>query len=127
MIARHLLADPFFAVLPRGHALSRKRVIDLADLADEPWVYADCGAAGPCKDLVTNACAAAGLAPQVVVESDDYPTAQGFVAAGLGVAIIPRLGLRTRIPASSCARCAIRSRFGTSTSCIARRPRGIPR
>ena len=77
MVARHLLADPFFAVLPRGHALSRKRVIDLAELADEPWIYADC----------------AGFSPQVVVESDDYATAQGFVAAGLGVTIIPRLGL----------------------------------
>lgn len=93
MIARHILADPFFAVLPRGHALARKRVIDLAELADEPWVHADCGASGPCKDLVSNACASAGFSPQVAVESDDYPTAQGFVAAGLGVAMIPRLGL----------------------------------
>jgi DNA-binding transcriptional LysR family regulator len=93
VIARHLLADPFFAVLPRGHALSRKRVIDLGELAEEPWIFADFGATGPCKDLVVNACAGAGFSPQVVVESDDYATAQGFVAAGLGVTIIPRLGL----------------------------------
>ncbi|MDX8142671.1 LysR family transcriptional regulator [Lentzea sp. BCCO 10_0061] len=93
MVARHLLADPFYAVLPRGHVLARKRVLDLGELADEPWIDADCGAAGPCADLVRNACAGAGFSPQVAVESDDYATAQGFVAAGLGVTIIPRLGL----------------------------------
>ncbi|SEP90552.1 ModE molybdate transport repressor domain-containing protein [Lentzea xinjiangensis] len=93
VVARHLLADPFYAVLPRGHALARKRVLDLCELADEPWVSADCGASGLCKDVVPRACAGAGFAPQVAVESDDYATAQGFVAAGLGVALIPRLGL----------------------------------
>ncbi|SEQ77271.1 DNA-binding transcriptional regulator, LysR family [Lentzea albida] len=93
MISRHLLADPLYAVLPRGHALARKRVLDLADLADEPWVDGDCSYSGPCADLVRNACAGAGFSPQIAVESDDYATAQGFVAAGLGVTLIPRLGL----------------------------------
>ncbi|HUQ59643.1 LysR family transcriptional regulator [Lentzea sp.] len=93
VVARHLLADPFYAVLPRGHALARKRVLDLGELADEPWINADWGANGPCADLVKNACAGAGFSPKVAVESDDYATAQGFVAVGLGVTIIPRLGL----------------------------------
>ena len=93
MISRHLLADPLYAVLPRGHALARKRVLDLGDLADEPWVDGDCSYYGPCADLVRNACAGAGFSPQIAVESDDYATAQGFVAAGLGVTLIPRLGL----------------------------------
>ncbi|XVV03193.1 LysR family transcriptional regulator [Actinosynnema sp. CA-248983] len=88
----HLLDDPYLAVLPRGHELSRKRVLDLADLADEPWVDA-VNPPGPCRDIVLNACAGAGFAPNFVLESDDYPTAQGFVAAGLGVTIIPKLGL----------------------------------
>ncbi|MCR3746345.1 LysR family transcriptional regulator [Lentzea californiensis] len=93
MVARHLLADPLYAVLPRGHALARKRVIDLGDLADEPWIDAECGSSGLCANFVQNACAGAGFSPKVAVESDDYATAQGFVAAGLGVTIIPRLGL----------------------------------
>jgi DNA-binding transcriptional LysR family regulator len=98
VITRHLLADPFYAVLPRGHALARKRVLDLGELADESWISADCGSTAPCKDLVPNACAGAGFAPKVVVESDDYATAQGFVAAGLGVTLIPRLGLEYAHP-----------------------------
>ena len=34
-------------------------------------------------------CEAAGFTPRVVLEGDDIPTVRGFVAAGLGVAIIP--------------------------------------
>jgi DNA-binding transcriptional LysR family regulator len=90
----HLLQDPLRAVLPRGHRLAGKRVLDLADLAEEPWVNSE-GHAGPCAEIVRDACAAAGFTRRIVVEADDYWTSQGFVAAGLGVTLIPRLGLDT--------------------------------
>jgi DNA-binding transcriptional LysR family regulator len=93
----HLLDDPYLAVLPRGHDLGRKRVLDLNDLADEPWVDSAIPP-GACRDIVIDACAGAGFAPNFVVESDDYPTAQGFVAAGLGVTIVPKLGLGVAHP-----------------------------
>lgn len=93
----HLLDDPYHAVLPKGHHLAAKRVIDLAELADEPWVNNELSA-GPCMELMLSACAAAGFSPNFVVESDDYATAQGFVAAGLGVTLIPRMGLGQRHP-----------------------------
>jgi DNA-binding transcriptional LysR family regulator len=93
----HLLDDPYDAVLPKGHRLAAKRVLDLAELADEPWVNNELSA-GPCLDRMLEACAAAGFNPNFVVESDDYATAQGFVAAGLGVTLIPRLGLGQRHP-----------------------------
>ena len=88
----HLLDDPYRAVLPKGHQLAAKRVLDLADLADEPWVNNELSA-GPVPRGMLDACAAAGFSPNFVVESDDYATAQGFVAAGLGVTLIPGMGL----------------------------------
>jgi DNA-binding transcriptional LysR family regulator len=88
----HLRDDPYRVVLPRGHRLASRRVVDLADLAGEPWVGSETPPS-PCLEIVLEACAAAGFAPRVVVESDDYATAQGFVAAGLGVALIPAVGL----------------------------------
>jgi DNA-binding transcriptional LysR family regulator len=94
----HLLDDPYCAVLPRGHRLAAKRVLDMADLADEPWVVAD-WPAGPCCEVMLDACAAAGFNPNFAVESEDYATAQGFVAAGLGISLIPRMGLGNRHPA----------------------------
>jgi DNA-binding transcriptional LysR family regulator len=45
---------------------------------------------------VVRSCLAAGFEPNVTFESDDYETVQGLVAAGVGVALIPRLAL-TRV------------------------------
>ncbi|MFF6787543.1 LysR family transcriptional regulator [Streptomyces filamentosus] len=92
----HLLDDPYRAVLPAGHPLAPRRVLDLADLAGEPWVRSE--PPGPCLAPVTDACAAAGFSPDFAATSQDYATAQGFVAAELGVSLVPRLGLSTRHP-----------------------------
>ncbi|WP_399926935.1 LysR family transcriptional regulator [Streptomyces kanamyceticus] len=87
----HLLDDHYRAVLPRGHRLAARPVLDLSDLAEEPWVAGE--TPGPCLDPVLHACAAAGFTPDFVVEGGDYATAQGFVAAGLGVSLVPGVGL----------------------------------
>jgi DNA-binding transcriptional LysR family regulator len=92
----HLLDDAYQAVLPTGHPLAARRVIDLADLAGAPWIGSE--PPGPCLDVMLDACAAAGFSPNFVATSEDYATAQGFVAAGLGVGLIPRLGLGARRP-----------------------------
>lgn len=94
----HLLDDPYHAVLPKGHRLSHQESIELIELADDPWVDNEY-APGQCRQIMLDAFAAAGFAPHFVVESDDYPTAQGFVAAGLGVTMLPGLGLGTVHPA----------------------------
>ncbi|MFC6017860.1 LysR family transcriptional regulator [Plantactinospora solaniradicis] len=93
----HLCDDTYRAVLPTGHRLATKRVLDLADLAGEPWVGSEWP--GPCLDAILDACGSAGFRPDFVVESEDYATAQGFVAAGLGVSLVPELGLGSRHPA----------------------------
>ncbi|MER5895821.1 LysR family transcriptional regulator [Streptomyces sp. NPDC001876] len=88
-----LLDDPYLVVLPVGHRLAEQPVIDLGALADEAWVGSE-RASDRCLDIVLTACAAAGFSPGFTVESGDYATALGFVAAGIGVALIPRMGLR---------------------------------
>ncbi|MEU7721634.1 LysR family transcriptional regulator [Streptomyces tibetensis] len=92
----HLLDDPYAAVLPLGHALAGEEVIDLHELSGEQWVGSE--PPGPCLEPVIDSCAAAGFSPDFVIQSEDYATAQGFVAAGLGVGLMPMLGLRTRHP-----------------------------
>ncbi|MDX2907604.1 LysR family transcriptional regulator [Streptomyces griseiscabiei] len=92
----HLLDDTYFAVLPAGHPLADRPALALADLADEPWVGSEWP--GPCLDAQLEACAEAGFRPGFAVESEDYATAQGFVAAGLGVGLVPRLGLGSPHP-----------------------------
>jgi DNA-binding transcriptional LysR family regulator len=88
----HLLDDPYRAVIPRGHRLARRRTFPLSELAGEPWVDPE-WPPGVCRQITLDACAAAGFSPDFAVESDDYPTAIGFVAAGLGVTLVPQLAL----------------------------------
>jgi DNA-binding transcriptional LysR family regulator len=92
----HLLDDPHFAVLPRDHRLADRDPIDLAELAEESWIDNEYPP-GTCREIMLDAFAAAGFAPNFVVEADDYPTAQGFVAAGVGVTMVPRIGLRPEL------------------------------
>ena len=89
---RHLLSDPFRLVLPRGHTLGARRVVELSALAGEPWISVR-SCPGYCLEVVDEACQRAGFEPRYALEADEYPTAQGFVAAGLGVALVPLLAL----------------------------------
>jgi DNA-binding transcriptional LysR family regulator len=89
-----LLEDPMHVALPGAHSLASKRALTLEDLRDEDWVQTS--AASPCARHVVRSCLAAGFEPHVTFESDDYETVQGLVAAGVGVALIPRLAL-TRV------------------------------
>ena len=89
---RPLLCDPFRIVVPRGHRLAAKRVITLGDAAAEPWIDIRCEV-GCCRAATSAAFQQAGFTPRRVAEADDYWPAQGFVAAGLGLALIPALAL----------------------------------
>ncbi len=89
-----LLEDPMHVALPADHALAAKPALSLEDLRDDDWVQTS--AASPCARHVVRSCLAAGFEPHVTFESDDYETVQGLVAAGVGVALIPRLAL-TRV------------------------------
>jgi DNA-binding transcriptional LysR family regulator len=88
---RALLDDPLHVVLPAAHALAREPRLQLSQLQDAAWVQTS--AASPCARHVVRICHAAGFEPRVSFESDDYETVQGLVAAGVGVALVPRLAL----------------------------------
>jgi DNA-binding transcriptional LysR family regulator len=89
-----LLEDPMHVALPATHPLALAPELTLADLHDQDWVQTS--VASPCARHVVRSCLAAGFEPNVTFESDDYETVQGLVAAGVGVALIPRLAL-TRV------------------------------
>src|SRR3954469_11452728 len=88
----HLLDDPLFVALPIGHPLAHKQKLKLADLADDAWML---GSSGRCPDaqILLRACERAGFEPRIAFQSDDYLAIQGFVAAGVGVCLIPDLAL----------------------------------
>jgi DNA-binding transcriptional LysR family regulator len=83
-----LVADAMDAVVPAGHPLARRPSVDLADLADEVWVGADANDA--CGHLIRGICATAGFAPDIQHRCTEWDAVAALVAAGLGVALIPR-------------------------------------
>jgi molybdate transport repressor ModE-like protein len=95
LTTRHVLDDEMFVALPLGHALAAKARVRLEDLAGEPWIQGTTQATCPDTRILLRACAAAGFEPRLAFQSDDYGAIQGFIAAGVGVALIPQLGLAT--------------------------------
>jgi DNA-binding transcriptional LysR family regulator len=86
-----LLREPYLVVLPTAHRLAGRTTIPLAELRDELWVDNDFSR-GACRQVVLDACASAGFAPAFRIETHDYPSAIAFVAEGVGITVLPRLG-----------------------------------
>ena len=93
LVRMPLFEDPMFLALPADHPLAGRRTLRLADLRAEAWVQTS--SSSPCARHVVRSCHAAGFEPIVSFESDDYQTVQGLVAAGVGVALVPRMALST--------------------------------
>lgn len=89
----HLLDDVMHAALPRDHPLAGRARIRIEELADDAWI----NGVRMCGEFVVNMCLAAGFQPRVTLESNDYATMQGLVAAGVGVTLISDLVLATGI------------------------------
>jgi len=92
LLSVRLLSDPFRVALPHGHPLAKRRIIKLRELASDPWVDVRIEV-GCCRAATDTAFRQAGFGPRRAVQADDYWPAQGFVAAGLGNALIPSLAL----------------------------------
>src|SRR5881396_760953 len=94
----HLLDDPFDVVVPRGHRLERKQTIRFDDLGRENWLLGDFGADSPSFLMIDRRCRDAGFDPNVVYRVNDCQMAQALVAAGEGIALLPRIMLQVTHP-----------------------------
>ena len=92
-VQRPLLEDPLDLLVPREHRLASQRSMLLEDAADEPWLMDRPGSAH--HQLVVTACAAAGFSPRHAHRVVEWDTGAALVAAGFGVALVPRLA---RVP-----------------------------
>ncbi|MEU3275208.1 LysR family transcriptional regulator [Saccharomonospora sp. NPDC006951] len=89
---RHLIDDPYLAVVREDDPLATRSEIPLADLAPRRWIDNEVKA-GRCRQVLLSACAQAGFSPCFSVEAYDYRTAISFVETGIGVTVIPELGI----------------------------------
>ncbi len=90
-----LLDDPMYALLAADHPLARRRRVRLEDLAGESWIMSSDTGTCPDARILLRACALTGFSPDVAFQIDDYNAIQGFVAAGVGVSMLPDLACVT--------------------------------
>lgn len=81
--------EPLMAVLPSDHSLVRRKSVDLANLREIPFVLFETGFA--VNRIVLNACKRRGFDPIVAARSSQIDFIVELVAAGLGVAFLPRM------------------------------------
>jgi DNA-binding transcriptional LysR family regulator len=86
----NLVDDELLVALPGDHPLARKPKLRLRDLRDETWI--ESATAGR---TLLEAALAQGFEPRVRFGAENWLSKQGLVAAGVGVTLIPALGIAT--------------------------------
>lgn len=84
-----LFDDPVAIALPKKHRLAGQEPVALGEVRNERWI-AGCPL---CRGHLLAACAAIGFTPQIAHATDNVVAVLGLVAAGVGVALLPRLAL----------------------------------
>ncbi len=77
-------------LVPEGHPLTSRESVRRTDLVGERWICQPPGTV--CHDWLVRTLRAAGHEPQLAHQAAEYHTQLALVAAGLGIALIPRLG-----------------------------------
>ncbi len=88
--ARPLASDPYVVALREDDPLADRARVPLAELADRAWIDNE-PSDGPCRRILLDACAQAGVVPRFQVQTPDYRTALSLVATGIGITVIPLL------------------------------------
>ncbi|MCN9239363.1 LysR substrate-binding domain-containing protein [Streptomyces sp. RY43-2] len=77
-------------IVPAGHPFAGRSSVRREELSGERWVCQPPGRV--CHDWLVRTLRADGHEPDLVHQAEENPTLVALVAAGLGVALIPRLG-----------------------------------
>jgi DNA-binding transcriptional LysR family regulator len=89
IVTEVVLTEPVAAVLPAGHPLAGREELEIAELADEPWVLTARSSWPPWHRLYDEVFARAGFAPRVVQRGTSPQNLLALVAAGVGVTRLP--------------------------------------
>jgi DNA-binding transcriptional LysR family regulator len=97
---RHILDDKMFVAMHHSHPRAGEASVRLADLAGEDWIAGSSRLEETLFGAVatTPGGSAAGFRPRTRYVIREWVAKQGFVAAGLGVTLIPSLAVGSARP-----------------------------
>lgn len=82
--------EPFIVALPRKHPIALQHSpVDISLLANEQFIMTPRNAGQSYYDAVISLCQHSGFSPQKTHEALELHTAVSFVAAGIGIALLP--------------------------------------
>lgn len=84
-----LLDDRMLVAVSAGHRLAGREAVTLAELADEEWIASSTRV----EETLMASCLRTGFRPRVSLVVADWLAKFGFVAAGLGVTLVPSLAV----------------------------------
>lgn len=90
--------EPFVVALPAGHALARRRQLDMDDLHGQDLIMYEPGQGGSMYELLTTAFHAAHVVPRYVQHVRQTYCLMGLVGSGVGLALIQTSAARLRMP-----------------------------
>ncbi|GAA3151590.1 MULTISPECIES: LysR family transcriptional regulator [Nonomuraea] len=88
LVTRPIADQELVLSVPPAHRLAARRRVRAAELAGEELVTLEPGYG--LRQITDDLCAAAGFEPRIAFEGQESETVRGLVAAGLGVAVLPR-------------------------------------
>ncbi|MEV6717575.1 LysR substrate-binding domain-containing protein [Lentzea sp. NPDC051208] len=82
--------DRLIVALPEDHRLARRKRLKIEDLREEDLIVHASRGRSVMHGIVTDLCRSAGFEPRIRHEVAETSTLVTFVAAGLGVAVVPQ-------------------------------------
>lgn len=84
---KKFLTEHIKIAVPKSHRFADRHSIDLAELADDPFICIK--EDNPFRQMTDSFCAQAGFKPNVVCEVDELSGIIHFIGTGIGVAFLP--------------------------------------
>ena len=85
-----IMNDPVDLAVALDDPLAARPSVDLTELSAEPWITWPNGAT--CHEWLTQTLRQHNLTPEIMHTAEEHQTQLAMVAAGLGIAVMPRLG-----------------------------------
>ncbi|WP_068399041.1 LysR family transcriptional regulator [Kribbia dieselivorans] len=93
--SRVIQSERYVVAVPAGHWITEMPQVDMADLADEPWITLPAASGSLVRAALLEKASEAGFSPRIVQQALDSWTIMALVGAGVGIT----LTIDTALPA----------------------------